>query len=111
MITSSVTTPCVCVHTVMATKVFFLLITISAAHSSSLCPSLPPPPLPPSAVGVDPSVMGIGPAFAVRSLLERNSLSLEQVDLVEVRGEGRGVRGVEGRRGSEGRAGEGERGA
>ena len=53
--------------------------------------------------------MGIGPAFAVRSLLERNSLSLEQVDLVEVRGEGRGGegRGGEEVRGGQGRGGEG----
>ena len=46
--------------------------------------------------------MGIGPAFAVRSLLERNSLSLGQVDLVEVRGEGRGGEGREGREGGKG---------
>lgn len=34
--------------------------------------------------GVDPAVMGIGPVPAVRSLLERNSLSLADVDLLEV---------------------------
>ena len=35
-------------------------------------------------VGVDPTVMGIGPAFAIRELLQNNSLSLEDIDLVEV---------------------------
>lgn len=35
-------------------------------------------------VGVDPSVMGIGPAPAVRRVLERTGLSLEAMDLVEV---------------------------
>ena len=28
--------------------------------------------------------MGIGPAFAVRQMLEKNSLSVDQIDLVEV---------------------------
>ena len=28
--------------------------------------------------------MGIGPAFAVRQMLEKNSLSLDHIDLVEV---------------------------
>ena len=28
--------------------------------------------------------MGIGPAFAIRQLLEKNSLSLDHIDLVEV---------------------------
>jgi acetyl-CoA acyltransferase 2 len=35
-------------------------------------------------VGVDPTVMGIGPAFAIRELLQNNSLSLDHIDLVEV---------------------------
>ena len=34
--------------------------------------------------GVDPSLMGIGPVPAVRALLERNSLSAGDVDLVEL---------------------------
>ena len=37
-----------------------------------------------SVVGVDPTVMGIGPAHAVRNVLERNNLKLDQIDLVEV---------------------------
>lgn len=37
-----------------------------------------------ASVGCDPSVMGIGPAFAIRKALERAKLSLEQMDLVEV---------------------------
>ncbi|KGX91078.1 acetyl-CoA acetyltransferase [Pontibacillus halophilus JSM 076056 = DSM 19796] len=36
-----------------------------------------------ASVGVDPSIMGIGPAFATRKLLERTGLSLKDVDLVE----------------------------
>ena len=35
-------------------------------------------------VGVDPSVMGIGPAPAVRQLLEKTGISIEDVDLWEV---------------------------
>ncbi len=35
-------------------------------------------------VGVDPTIMGIGPAPAIKALLKRNNLQLEQVDLVEV---------------------------
>lgn len=35
-------------------------------------------------VGVDPRVMGIGPAPAIESLLRRNGLSLADVDLLEV---------------------------
>jgi acetyl-CoA acetyltransferase family protein len=34
--------------------------------------------------GVDPRVMGIGPIPAVRKLLERSGVSLDQVDLVEL---------------------------
>lgn len=35
-------------------------------------------------VGVDPRIMGIGPAPAIQKLLERNKLSLDQIDLLEV---------------------------
>jgi len=35
-------------------------------------------------IGVDPSIMGIGPAPAIRKLLERAEISLEDVDLIEV---------------------------
>ncbi len=35
-------------------------------------------------VGVEPSVMGIGPAPAIRAALERAGLSLDEMDLVEV---------------------------
>jgi acetyl-CoA C-acetyltransferase len=34
--------------------------------------------------GVDPRVMGIGPIPAVRKLLERSGVSLDQIDLVEL---------------------------
>jgi len=34
--------------------------------------------------GVDPSIMGIGPVPAVKSLLERNRLSIVEIDLVEL---------------------------
>jgi acetyl-CoA C-acetyltransferase len=37
-----------------------------------------------TAAGVDPKVMGIGPVPAVRKLLERNKLTLADVDLVEL---------------------------
>ncbi len=37
-----------------------------------------------SVVGVEPEIMGIGPAPAIRSLLEKKSLSLEDIDLFEV---------------------------
>jgi acetyl-CoA C-acetyltransferase len=37
-----------------------------------------------ASVGVDPSVMGIGPVFAVRLLMEACSLKLDQLDLIEV---------------------------
>jgi len=37
-----------------------------------------------AAVGVDPRVMGIGPAPAIRRLLERAGLSLHDIDLLEV---------------------------
>lgn len=35
-------------------------------------------------VGVDPSIMGIGPAPAIRAALERAELTLDEMDLVEV---------------------------
>jgi len=35
-------------------------------------------------VGVPPEVMGIGPVPAVRALLERQELSLEEIDLIEL---------------------------
>jgi acetyl-CoA acetyltransferase family protein len=37
-----------------------------------------------AAVGVDPSVMGFGPAPAIRKTLERAGLKLDQVDLFEI---------------------------
>lgn len=36
-----------------------------------------------SAVGVDPAIMGIGPASAVRKALEKANLSLDDIDLIE----------------------------
>jgi acetyl-CoA acyltransferase len=36
------------------------------------------------AVGVDPEVMGVGPAFAVPKLLKRYNLTLKDIDLVEM---------------------------
>jgi acetyl-CoA acetyltransferase family protein len=35
-------------------------------------------------VGVDPSIMGMGPAPAIRKLLERTTLSLADIDLFEI---------------------------
>jgi acetyl-CoA acetyltransferase family protein len=35
-------------------------------------------------VGVDPSIMGMGPAPAIRKLLERAKLSLADIDLIEI---------------------------
>ena len=37
-----------------------------------------------AAVGVDPAIMGIGPAPAIRRLLERADMGLEQIELLEV---------------------------
>jgi acetyl-CoA C-acetyltransferase len=34
--------------------------------------------------GVDPAIMGIGPVPAIRQLLERNGLSLKDIDLIEL---------------------------
>ncbi len=35
-------------------------------------------------VGVDPTIMGIGPSPAITKILERNKMSLDQIDLVEI---------------------------
>jgi acetyl-CoA C-acetyltransferase/acetyl-CoA acyltransferase 2 len=35
-------------------------------------------------VGVDPSIMGIGPVPAIQSLLDRNSLKMDDIDLIEI---------------------------
>lgn len=35
-------------------------------------------------VGVDPKIMGIGPVPAINGLLEKNNMSLEDIDLVEI---------------------------
>ena len=37
-----------------------------------------------ASAGVDPAIMGIGPAFAIRSLLARTGLALSDIDLIEV---------------------------
>lgn len=37
-----------------------------------------------SFVGVDPSIMGIGPVPAIRNLLKVTGLKLEDIDLIEV---------------------------
>ncbi len=37
-----------------------------------------------AAVGVDPSIMGMGPAPAIRKLLEKQQLSLDDIDLFEI---------------------------
>ncbi|MGD0115101.1 MAG: thiolase family protein [Dehalococcoidia bacterium] len=36
-----------------------------------------------AAVGVDPDVMGIGPRWATKKLLERNNMKIEQFDVIE----------------------------
>lgn len=38
-----------------------------------------------SVAGVDPSIMGIGPVYAIRNLLTKTGMKLEDIDLVEVR--------------------------
>jgi acetyl-CoA acetyltransferase len=38
-----------------------------------------------SVVGVEPSIMGIGPAPAIQMLLEKTGKSLADIDLIEVR--------------------------
>ncbi|MFZ4713113.1 MAG: thiolase family protein [Bacteriovoracaceae bacterium] len=35
-------------------------------------------------IGVEPTCMGIGPAPAIQKLLDRNNLSMDQIDLVEI---------------------------
>ena len=37
-----------------------------------------------AAVGCDPKIMGIGPAYAIRKLLDQTGMKLSQIDLVEV---------------------------
>ncbi|MDA8792690.1 thiolase family protein [Bacteriovoracaceae bacterium] len=37
-----------------------------------------------SVVGVDPTIMGIGPVPAIRQLLEKNNKSLSDIDLIEI---------------------------
>ena len=37
-----------------------------------------------SVAGVDPTIMGIGPVYAIRDLLQKVNLSLDNIDLVEV---------------------------
>lgn len=37
-----------------------------------------------SVAGVDPTIMGIGPIYAIRDLLQKANLSLDNIDLVEV---------------------------
>jgi acetyl-CoA acyltransferase 2 len=37
-----------------------------------------------SVVGVDPSIMGIGPVPAIRNLLKATNLTLNDIDLIEV---------------------------
>ncbi len=35
-------------------------------------------------VGVDPEIMGVGPVYAVRKVLEKAGMALEQIDLIEL---------------------------
>lgn len=35
-------------------------------------------------IGVDPTLMGIGPVPAIRNILERNNLKIEDIDLIEI---------------------------
>ena len=37
-----------------------------------------------SVVGVDPKIMGIGPVPAVRQLIERTTIGLDRIDLIEL---------------------------
>ncbi|SQE24148.1 Acetyl-CoA acetyltransferase [Campylobacter jejuni subsp. doylei] len=37
-----------------------------------------------ASVGIDPSIMGIGAAFAVKELLKKNKLDLKDIDLMEI---------------------------
>ena len=38
-----------------------------------------------SVAGVDPTIMGIGPAPAIRQLLKKTGRELKDIDLIEVR--------------------------
>ena len=35
-------------------------------------------------VGVDPTIMGIGPAYAIRNVLKKAQLNMDDIDLIEV---------------------------
>lgn len=37
-----------------------------------------------SQVGIDPSVMGLSPAYAIEKLLKKTGISLEEIDLIEI---------------------------
>ena len=37
-----------------------------------------------SQVGIDPSVMGLSPAYAIEKLLKKTEISLEEIDLIEI---------------------------
>lgn len=37
-----------------------------------------------SIVGVDPSIMGIGPAPAIKAILQKTGKTLDDIDLIEV---------------------------
>lgn len=37
-----------------------------------------------SIVGVDPTIMGIGPVYAIRKLLAKTGMSLQDIELFEV---------------------------
>ena len=37
-----------------------------------------------SVAGVDPTIMGIGPVYAIRNLLAKTGKSLQEIDLFEV---------------------------
>lgn len=37
-----------------------------------------------SVIGVDPTIMGIGPVPAIKNLLEKNKMSLSQIDFIEI---------------------------
>ena len=37
-----------------------------------------------SVAGVDPTIMGIGPVYAIRNLLEKTKMHLSEIDYVEV---------------------------
>lgn len=34
-------------------------------------------------IGVDPTIMGIGPAYAIRNVLKKSQLTLDDIDIVE----------------------------